>query len=861
VTAQPSTGYLSDPPRGVALSHGPEAEALLDEVRASLATLTGLLVYQADLGQEVAVSIRQAVEEVERRLKRRELRVAIVGESGSGKSTLLDALLGERLLGLTATEPSIVISVRRAEQRAYRARMTTGAIEDFASRVPDATPKLAQALASAEVASLEAKRRSEEATIEFVAASDAVDVAEADLNAAFRAFEAARDEASRLGAELDRAERAEDAALEEAARSEAALPAVLRKRPPWWAFWWWLVRFVVLAFTIRAFRAHRRLLRAGDDATSDVGARKLDTSRAAERVKQAETDLAAANGPVEQSRKAQAATKRIRSGADSRREELEREAEKRREELEAAREERRRRFALEVRTLTDPAARAKEVAELDIEFPARHLPNDVVILDAAGASSDDVALRDRAWNVIREQADGCIVVSELEHAVNAKAQKFLEQLRDAVPHAILVLTKMDESLSWAQKKGVGDPWEEVERARKIGTRRFAREVGRDPNAVLSIAVAAEEALRGGEAAGPARRGFEADIEAAFTLLRQERALILGARSAGIVRRCIGGAADAETHAERFYRDRIAGLEAQRIPGPELFHAEQMQAAEGAIASAAKRVIGAAKKTLADHTGVIRVECAALVAKCNTKDDLRALPPHLWQVIAKGLSLARQAVRAELDAQAGASLRQLESSVIGALRERYQLLHELDPQAGAPLRVEAALDGPLTSVELAPLVERAVRSFDQFRIGFGAGGAVAGATAGTLLLPGLGTAAGALAGGLLTFARTFGSLRQATISATDGVISDFERDLAQKIDAAEPAAIAAMRAGLARAIEKAIARFNRWISEPIEAEREAIDRERENLRDLEMLRLRLAQHDARLAWLIEAASGASVGLHA
>jgi hypothetical protein len=72
---------------------------------------------------------------------------------------------------------------------------------------------------------------------------------------------------------------------------------------------------------------------------------------------------------------------------------------------------------------------------------------------------------------------------------------------------------------------------------------------------------------------------------------------------------------------------------------------------------------------------------------------------------------------------------------------------------------------------------------------------------------------------------------------------------------------ALKNGLAGALDKAITRFDRWIAEPIEAEREVIDRERGNLRDLELLRARLQQHDARLAWLIEAASGASVGLHA
>jgi hypothetical protein len=155
----------------------------------------------------------------------------------------------------------------------------------------------------------------------------------------------------------------------------------------------------------------------------------------------------------------------------------------------------------------------------------------------------------------------------------------------------------------------------------------------------------------------------------------------------------------------------------------------------------------------------------------------------------------------------------------------------------------------------------VRSFQRSRVGFGVGGSLAGATAGTLILPGLGTAAGAIVGGLLSFARTLESLKRDTVRVANEAIAHLEGAIGTQIDAAEPAAAAAIRAGLARSLEHAIARFGRWISEPIEKQREAIERERGNLRDLETLRAHLQKHDARLAWFIEAASVASVGLHA
>ena len=96
---------------------------------------------------------------------------------------------------------------------------------------------------------------------------------------------------------------------------------------------------------------------------------------------------------------------------------------------------------------------------------------------------------------------------------------------------------------------------------------------------------------------------------------------------------------------------------------------------------------------------------------------------------------------------------------------------------------------------------------------------------------------------------------------DGAVADLERDLVANVRATEPAAAASLRAGLGRSLEQAISRFGRWIAEPIAAERQVIERERDNLRDLETLRVTLYQHDARLARLLEAASGASVGLYA
>src|SRR5262249_15157825 len=155
------------------------------------------------------------------------------------------------------------------------------------------------------------------------AGADAVEEAENKLRAAFREFELARDRATNLTGELDHAERAKEALVESASTSQSALPLVLRSRPAWWAFWSWVARLVAIAIAAPPYRAYRKIARRLRDAESDVPARRLETSRAADRCREAEMQFAAANAPVEQARKALADMCHIHDGAERRREELE----------------------------------------------------------------------------------------------------------------------------------------------------------------------------------------------------------------------------------------------------------------------------------------------------------------------------------------------------------------------------------------------------------------------------------------------------------------------------------------------------------------------------------------------------------
>ncbi len=135
----------------------------------------------------------------------------------------------------------------------------------------------------------------------------------------------------------------------------------------------------------------------------------------------------------------------------------------------------------------------------------------------------------------------------------------------------------------------------------------------------------------------------------------------------------------------------------------------------------------------------------------------------------------------------------------------------------------------------------------------------GAALGTLILPGLGSVAGAMLGSLATFAKTVASTRRTCASVVDDQITELERAVAPRSVAGEAAVADAMRGCLMRSSEAAIARFGRWIAEPLEEERVAIEHERAKLEDLQRLHVGLEQHDQQLQELIRKANDASMGL--
>jgi hypothetical protein len=835
-------------------SHGPEGDALLAEVRAAIITLSALRAHGQELGAPVNDAIHAALSLVERRFARAELRVAVVGERKAGKSTFLNALLGARLLGTVEHESNTVIWLRRADAANYRATFEDGKREEFSSSTPDRSEEIREQIEAAERAFRAAEAAWDSASAVHDGARKAVAAEEQALREAFQGFDAARDEAARLGGEVAAAEAEVERLDAQVAESGRALPALVKTMPPRWALWLWVARAVLLLVAWRPFRSYAKLQRAREASVARRTSLRGDTSLAAEQCRVAEARMSKANDPVEEAR-ANLATERAAldeavATLAARRAEIA----ERRADLERHGAERAEAFVRSIRELSDRRDRGKGVVELEIEYPTPLLPPDVAVIDTPGFAAEGGLAQERAWRVVCEQADGCILISELSRAVSEPTKHLLRQLREVVHHVLLVFNKMDYTFLDAQRRGVADPWEHVERARRIGTRRFAKEVGREPDTVLSVTVAAQSALEGD---GLFARRFESEAAKLFQLLRHERALIVGAGCANAVRRCIGEVASTEEAVERAYKDRIVALEANRRPEPDRFQAAQLEAATPAITRTADQMVDAALEGLRRELEVVRGECRERISASSAK-GLRALLPELEQSVQSRLSRLQEELFAQIEAGADRAVRGIEADVFTALRQRYEIAHDVTRASASELRID---HGPAAAFAagLGSVAERELRSLRNMRLGLGSGGAATGAALGTVVMPGLGTAAGALIGALLAFAKTPDAVRQSCLSAMDDALRSQEHVLTERLRALRAPIVGAMLRALTHSMSHAFVRFGRWIAEPLEAERAAIQRERDKLRDMQELRTRLHGHDGRLAQLMAAAIATSVGL--
>lgn len=500
------------------------------------------------------------------------------------------------------------------------------------------------------------------------------------------------------------------------------------------------------------------------------------------------------------------------------------------------------RFAADVQGLTDMRTSHGEVALLEITWPARRLPPEVVLLDSPGVNTDDARNVERAWQALEVYADGCLLLSDMQQAMSASTLEFLEKIREIVPHVALVLTKVDRAMENAEAVG-GDPEEELREARRVAERRFAEQSGRDPSEILAFAVAAEAALVGSPPA--LVEAFDAEIARLFAVLREERALVIASRAAAAFQRATVALERAADHGLSGYQQHIEALNAQRIPEPEAFIARELLHMEPLIERRAAQVADALARELPGALLEVDATLVSHVRSAPSRDALAAVVEQLDEVARRDF----QGALRDMQRRAGKALDQAWSALypqaLSSLRERYQIVDHLRI---SDARFAGALPdlGDVASavnLNLSALTE----AWGEEPLRWG----VAGAAVGSIL--GLGQVGSfslpaAVAASINGISNLFSPLereKDAQSLRISAAVEQSRASLEQQLRAAKERVAEALRAQIEHALRESIRRYSAWIAGVIDAEERRIAFESERMGELAELVVELRERESSL----------------
>lgn len=950
---------------------------LLREVGTALSLLRELLEHERELGRETTRAIAATRDDVQRRLAREHVVVAVVGEKKAGKSTLLNAILGERVLGVAGREcTGTVTRLRRAPEIDYDARMRDGTRMRFKQRHPDRSAHLragieaareqlrrhgaraeglnadlekarradvdaANALLRAERMTRDADRTAGELSVDsatnyavLIAGREAeAGTAEAHLLAAReqlgRDTSAAVEAEARLGGSISamtaawhtaitarehetRASRDVVQATHAVELSRMALPVFFRDGLPWWAVWWWLLRALCVAFWWQSRSVHRANLRAiaatrliasqstaGREAALATEARHAreradaqaacdmaqqqgaasrelvrDSERRVEGLRSAIVLLRAKHSAAEEARRCRGARDRAAQARGQAAEVLRRAAsavtdhghEETRLRAALAQverqladhlTERRKSFLADVQDLTDMAGKGADVDELTLDHPGLLLPSWLHILDTPGVNTDHAGNKARAWKAIREEADGCILVADLKLNLRETTLGFLAEVRPVVPHVVLVLTQVDRALRNAE--GDDNPEEQVEEARRVGVKRFAKATGRAPETVLSIAVAAEASLAPTPQNAQFGALFPGEVARLFDVLHRERAVMLGARAEASLRSGVGDIGAAQSRADASYRERIKSLEDQRIPDPSRFRGEQLAGVRAAVRRASSDVTA---KSVAEAQRLLAAQNNAAhraIAACSDKDGVKAAVARIQGGFQHTVSQVLASVATFQAARTSEAIAELSAPLLEGVRERYRIVQRIAASDRVVRDSAAPAASPGISFNVEGNLAGAVSSFEDAQLGVGIGGAAAGAVIGTFILPGIGSLIGGALGALASLLVTVDSLKEDCGRKLDDTFASVEAQITQALNDGAADLTEGLLQSVGSVLDEALVHFDGWILGVLDAERRVIEGERARLQHLVGLRTRLERQDEVLRKAMEAAVRESQGL--
>lgn len=396
-----------------------ELTALLEEVVSSTRALSSLLQESSDLDADVQKEMRAASTEIDRCLARDRITVILLGES-KARREVLDAILGAEVFGEGKEALESTTILRSVEKLDYKAKLKSGMIEEFASRIPDRTQTFAAALARAQ-------REAESAEEATHALTSRMDEANAQLASKQEVFD----------------EQPPQAAIRPMAWSGEFVPTTVGPlpspepkpdppkpepkpdpKPPepvgfFAQLWAWILALFGSKPALPPPSAPQSLPVPAMPVALPLGS---EIVKLREQVSVLDIDLDHARARLEQ--------------AKARIVQLE-------EDTERYAQERRTSYFGEVRLLVDADAKGKELVELTLELPCELLPVGIDLVEAPGITSKKNEDRAKHRELLRD-ADGCLLVTDAKGDTTSGVSAVMQEIHPVTPRVVRGLAAVPE---------------------------------------------------------------------------------------------------------------------------------------------------------------------------------------------------------------------------------------------------------------------------------------------------------------------------------------------------------------------------------------------------------------------------------
>lgn len=386
---------------------------------------------------------------------------------------------------------------------------------------------------------------------------------------------------------------------------------------------------------------------------------------------------------------------------------------------------------------------ASQVENAVIHHPAPFLTNGIVIIDTPGINAEHTAHAQTTYNVVRHEADAAVVIIPAPVPLAQTLTTFLtEQLRPFLHRCVFVVTQMDKIQEREQKRLFDN----------IRTR-LTKILGVEQPVVLYDAAPQVVLDMMQEQAVPSQlqcwnTRFHELEQSIWDRLRRERALSI---TESLLRLMTALFEELNTHlrARRSsYEARQVAIQRETIQDIASFTAQQQQEYQGKLTSTVASIKWGVEQLITEQRNKIEESIRQAIFGADSAEELKSV---MANTVKAQLQAAGNAFQKDLRTQ----VKSLEHITMQASRsfdtrfaQEYQKLQTLAGTVSFSAIANSDRAITVNTSSISYSVDKVNGELDGVVNTLGWGGAAAGAVIGTMLLPGVGTVAGAFLGPIL-----------------------------------------------------------------------------------------------------------------